>query len=748
MGAPSASASAFLDRLPLPAHLRSDAAGGLVSAAVAVPLAMGYGMFAFVALGPQYFLHGAFAGIVTAAVAQLVCIALGDKSTHIYAPRVTSTFFIGVLLYGLLRSDAPALHSGGVTLALVAIFAIILLGGVFQALFGLARLGTVIKFIPQPVMSGFHNAAALILFLVQIGNVFGFDDRLSFVQALAHVTDARPFSVMVAAAAAAAMWSSRRFWPKVPPLLVGLAAGTVLYYALRLAGLGGHLGATIGVVPFGTVQLPSVPSFAELARTPGLGSLLPTIVGGALALAVVASIDALLCTKILAVPGEPKVDGDRLLVRLGAANVLSAMLGGITAGLNIGPSRENKAFGGHTWVSVAVNAGALVLLLLFLFPLLSALPRAALSGVIMVIAVQHFDPWTVRLARRVASGSASRAMLIDLAVIALVATLSLAVDIVLAVLLGIALAALVFVVRVSRSIIRRQYRCDTVRSRKARSRAETELLARSGSTILAVELQGALFFGSAERLAGEIEGQMGESTRTVILDLRRITEVDSTGARILLEINGELARRGKWLVLAAAQPGETVGQQLAESGVLAEVGADKVFVDLDRAIEWAEDELLRSAGASGSQSEVPFAETSVMAGFDAKEAAAVEKHVERKVFAPGQVIFREGDSANAFFIIARGTASAHLRPAAGGDLRLMTFAQGTVFGELAFLDAGPRSATVTSDTELVCYVVGGNDFASLAEKAPAVAVKLVTNLARQMGLRLRDANRTVQSLEA
>ncbi|HET7362117.1 MAG TPA: SulP family inorganic anion transporter [Burkholderiales bacterium] len=730
------------------ARVRSDVTGGLVSAAVAIPLAMGYGMFAFVALGPQYFVHGAFAGLVTAAVAGLGCIALGDRSTHIYAPRVITTFFLGLLLYGLLRSDAPAMRNAGMAVALPVLFSIILLGGVFQALFGLARLGSVIKLIPQPVMSGFQNAAALILFLVQIGNVFGFDDSPSFLQALAHVKEARPLSVLVAAVAAGTMWKSRSFLPKVPPLLVGLAAGTVLYYALRLAGLGGHLGTTLGVVAFG-VQLPSVPHFTELARTPGMAALVPTIVGGALALAIVASIDALLCTKILANPGDRKIDGDRLLMRLGTANVLSAGLGGITAGLNIGPSQANKAFGGHTPLSVAVNAGTLLVLLVFLFPVLSALPRAALSGVIMVIAIQHFDPWTVRLARRVAKGGAGRNMLLDLLVIALVAVLSLAVDIVLAVLLGIAIAALLFVVRMSRSVIRRQYRCSAMRSRKQRPRADIGALAQSGSKILALELQGALFFGSAERVAGEIAAQIREPTCTVILDLRRITEVDSTGARILLEINTELNRAGKWLVLSATHKGDAVGQQLEESGVLAEIGADNVFLDLDRAIEWAEDELLRSEGAAAaSQAEVPFAETCVVEGLSRDEVAAVEKHIKRVAYEQGRVIFREGDQANEFFIVAKGSASAQLRPQGGGDIRLMSFAQGTVFGELAFLDAGPRSATVTSDTELVCYVLSDKDLASLAERAPALTIKLVTNLARELGVRLRDANRTIQILEA
>ena len=728
---------------------RNNVTGGLVSAAAAIPLAMGYGMFAFIALGNEYFPDGALAGLLSAVVVGIVCVLLGDKSAYVYAPRVTTTFFIGILLYGLAHSDLAVLKSGGLPLVIAAIFSIILLGGVFQALFGLARLGAVIKLIPQPVMSGFQNAAALLLFLVQLANVFGFDKSTPFTQALKDVMHARPLSILIAAVAIAAMWNSRRFLPKVPPLLVGLAAGTVLYYALGLAGLGTHLGPTIGSVPFNSFKLPNFPHFLDLARAPGALSLVPTIVAGALALAIIASIDAFLCARLLAKPGDPKIDGDRLLLRLGVANTLAAGLGGITGGLNVGPSRDNREFGGRTPKSAMVNAAVLLVTLVLLFPVLSYLPCVALSAVIMVLAIEHIDPWTVQLAKRAVLRSASRKAMLDLAVIVLVAVLSVAVDIVLAVLLGVAIAALLFLVRMSRSVIRRSYRCTGVRSRRARPVPEMEALARSGSRILAFELQGALFFGSVEKLAGEIAAQSAQDTRDVILDLRRITEIDSTGARILLDINTELGTRGIRLLLSAAQPSEPAAQQLAESGVLDAIGKDRVFRDLDRAIEWAEDDLLSAeSGAAPAQVELPLAETSLVAGFSAQEVATVEKHVERTVYEAGRVIFREGDPGSELYIVARGSASAYLRPASGGDLRLVTFAQGTVFGELAILDAGPRSATVSTEGELVCYVLSGNDFASLSSKSPAVAIKVLANLGRQLSLRLRDANRTIQQLEA
>src|SRR5277367_2732854 len=97
-------------KLSLPAN---DVFGGLASAAIAIPLAMGYGMFAFAPLGENYFEDGARAGIATAFVVAIACVLLGDRTTTVYAPRVASTFFLGLLIYGLAHSDAPAVGAGG-----------------------------------------------------------------------------------------------------------------------------------------------------------------------------------------------------------------------------------------------------------------------------------------------------------------------------------------------------------------------------------------------------------------------------------------------------------------------------------------------------------------------------------------------------------------------------------------------------------------------------------------------------------
>jgi anti-anti-sigma regulatory factor len=475
----------------------------------------------------------------------------------------------------------------------------------------------------------------------------------------------------------------------------------------------------------------------------------PTITGAAFGLAVIASIDALLGAKLAAHPGDPKLDGDRLLMRLGVGNAAAALAGGITSGTNIGASEVNRAFGGRTAISVVVHCAALLAVAALLLPAIEYVPRVVLSAVLMVIAVQHVDRWTLRHVGRLASGSSHFRLNItlELLVMLVVAVLSIAVSIVLAVFVGVAIAVVLFLLRMSRSVIRREYRCNDVHSRKSRAADDMRNLEAEGGRILVMELNGVLFFGSAEKLANAIADAMAQETHYVILDLRRVTDIDNTGSQILIEIQDDIAPQRKHLIFALAAKSETAAQ-LAEFGVLESVTAGKVFPDVDRAIEWAEDDLLRSTSRHAeAERELVLDRVSLFAGFTPEEVAAIGKHVSRATYSPGSAVFREGDPGTDMFIVMKGTASAHIRQDDGGDIRLVTFAPGTVFGELAILDKGNRSATVVADNELICHVLSETNFAALSAQSPAVAIKLLANLGRELSGRLRLANQTIHQLE-
>ena len=721
---------------------RTDIIAGLVSSTVAIPLAMAFGMFAFVTLGDEYFAYGAMAGLISAVIAGLVCVLLGDRSTRVYAPRITTKFFLGLLLYSLLHRATTVDAEPDVAATLLVFFAIILLGGLFQALFGLMRLGSLIKFAPHPVMAGFQNMAAVLLFLVQLGNVLGFEHNIRFTRVFGAIGQARPLSLLVAALTFAAMSNARRITTKAPPVLIGLGCGIIAYYGIVLSGFADMLGPNIGALTASAAMRTVLVDFSGLPMAVPLESSVSVIMPSALALAIIASIDALLCAKLTSQPGELRAGDDSLLIRLGIANAVSASFGGITNGINIGPSLTNRAFGGSSWLSVIVNAAAVLAAATLLFPALAYMPRAVLSAAIMVIAIQHIDPWTKQLAARlIKPGTPQRgAIALDLGVSVFVSLLSIAINVVSAVFIGIVLAVLLFVVRMSRSNIRRLYRCDAVRSRRYRDAAELEVLHVQGASVLVIELQGALFFGSAERLAQIVDSETFKGTAALLLELRRITEIDSTGARILGDIDGALGARGVKLALVLSGRTETAAR-------LADIfQRDRFFPDIDRAMEWAEDDLLRKAG-TGQSLELSLDRVPLLRDFTADQVERLRSWLEPVAWPAGHVVFRHGDPGSSLYLVTRGRASVHLRHDDGG-IRLVTFAAGAVFGELALLDRGPRSATITADEDLTGFGLSEASFTELCHERPDIAIKLLSALGRELSVRLRYANMTIQQLES
>jgi len=724
------------------ASVKSEITAGLISSAVAIPLSMAFGMFAFVSLGDEYFAYGAMAGLVSTVIAGLVCVLVGDRSTRIYAPRITTTFFLGLLLHSLLERAPTIDGDPDVAATLLVFFAIILLGGLLQALFGLSRLGSLIKFAPHPVMAGFQNMAAVLLFLVQLGNVLGFDQNVRFTKVFLVLGEARPLSLLVGVLTFVAMWNARRLTTKVPPLLVGLGCGIVAYCGLVLVGLGDHLGPVIGPLTASAAMRTVVVDFFGLPMADPLEHSLPVIASGALALAVIASIDALLCARLSSQPGELSAGDNKLLVRLGLANAFSAGFGGITNGINIGPSVVNRAFGGRSSLSVLVNAVAVLLAATLLFRLLSHIPRAVLSATIMVIAIQHIEPWTWKLAGRLlAPGTPQRgAIAVDLGISLFVALMSIAINIVLAVFIGIVLAVFLFVLRMSRSNIRKTYRCDVVRSRRFRNPVELEVLERRGRSVLAIELQGALFFGTADRLAQFVDVETTDGAKAVLLELRRVTEIDSTGARILGDIDVALRARGIKLAMVLSSRTEAAAR-------LADVfHHDRFFPDIDRAIEWAEDDLLREFAPSGA-TELSLAEVPLLRDFSADQIEGLRGWLEPVAWPAGHVVFRSGEPGSALYLVTKGRASVHIVHDEG-DIRLVTFAPGAVVGELALLDRGPRSATVTVDQDLAGFALSASAFDRLCQRQPDIGIKLLAALGHELSVRIRYANLTIQQLES
>jgi len=725
-------------------NLRGDLTGGLVAAVVSIPMSIGFGLLAFAPFGEQFLSIGILAGLYGAIFLGLVALVLGARTVTIYAPRSLIAFMIGsIALQGFAQPPAGPLGQLEPYYLAGALLATLSLAGLIQMVFGAARLGALVRFIPSPVMAGFQNAAALLILYSQLHIMLGLPHRLPLSALYAALADAKLLNLALGAATIAVIWNGARVSRHLPPALLGLLFGTVVYYLLVAAGLEAKLGPTIGPISGRGPDGYYFGAMLAFAYQRAAIDMLPTLLLFAFSFAVVASLDTLICSRIVEGMTGQRTAANRVLRLIGAANLITPLLGGICGGVSVASSTAGYKGGARTSLAVLVHCAVIFAVVVALAPLLGRLPLVVVGAILVVTALQLVDRWSLQLVRKVVSRETVdwHSTALDLTVILAVAVTAIAGDVAIAVLIGVGVAVVLFVLRMSRSIVRREQYGDVVRSRRVRDAAESDLLAAHGRGILLLELEGPVFFGSAESLAERIDAALASGVRYVVLDFRRANDLDSTGARILLQTHERLKAQGAHLLLASVDAAPHVDVVLRGMGVVAAVGA--VFADADYALEWAENHLVGTLRpGEAAVGEYPFERLALLARFTAGEREEFRGLLKRREYAAGEIVFREGAVEDGLYIIASGSASVKLTIAARGrEQRLVTFAAGTAFGEMALLDRESRSATVQADERLVCYVLDRPAFERIERDMPAIAIKLLTNLGVKLSVRLRQSNR-------
>jgi glutaminase len=299
-----------------------------------------------------------------------------------------------------------------------------------------------------------------------------------------------------------------------------------------------------------------------------------------------------------------------------------------------------------------------------------------------------------------------------------------------------------------RSVIRREYRGDAVRSNHLRTPDERDVLDREGHKVAVLDAQGGLFFGSTEQLLRRIM-QLAAETSYIIVDFKHVHLADASARKLIARAARSLAGGQAELVFAAIADDGPLGALARELGAQGEGRPVRVFSDTDAALEWCEDQLLASCSTGGSGTKFALSELDLLKGLSAKDYRLIEPLVKPLVFEKGEVIIREGAEAKLFFVVARGTVSVQIKvPGQNGrKKRVASIGPGLSFGEMALLDGGKRSADIVADEKVICYGLAVDQLEELAAEHPNIMITILGNLTRDFSDRLRHANEAISALE-
>ena len=298
---------------------------------------------------------------------------------------------------------------------------------------------------------------------------------------------------------------------------------------------------------------------------------------------------------------------------------------------------------------------------------------------------------------------------------------------------------------VADNIVRRSYRGGTIVSKRQRGDRERKALDHGAHRIIVYELQGGLYFATAEQLMRRISSDFVEASY-VILDCRRISRADMSSLRLLRDLNRSLATRGTTLVLAGL-----ADQILADWNALAEAGdpAPLLYPEVELALEGCENRIIAETDPNALTAEmrVSLPEMDILRSFSQEQVRRLEPHLERAAFEAGDLIIKQGDAADRLFLLASGSAVVNVLLDNGQrSTRMAAFRPGVVFGEFAMFDRGRRVADVVAETDVECYVLTFTELEKLETAAPDLYARLLLALGRLLTDRVRRTTTEVRTL--
>jgi SulP family sulfate permease len=732
-----------------------DVWGGLAAMMVALPAAISFGVIVYEPLGQMYNAQGAMAGIIGATLLGFFAAVFGGCKRLISSPCAPAAAVLSAFAIQFTQSGMPPDQ------ILLALLLIGLLAGVFQIAFGLLKLGGLIKYMPYPVVSGYLAGVGLIIIAAQTPKCLGITGNQGFWFAITSADQWRSASLIVGVVTAALMIVSPKVTQRIPAVIIAIIGGITTYWLLSFWDtdllqlqnntlIVGQLGGTTigdtndvmsGLTNFLTgISLP-YRALADASLPPIKALLYP-----ALTLAILLSIDTLKTCVVLDSLTHSRHDSNRELLGQGIGNVASALCAGMPGSGTMGATLLNISSGGQTRASGMIEGVMILVAYVLLAAMLAWLPLAALAAILVVVGFRMIDRHSFALFK----SSDTR---LDFFVIITVAMVALTISLIAATGVGLLLAILLFLRKqIGTHLIRRTTFGNQVFSRSERLESERLVLEQNGHQTVILELQGSLFFGTANQLYQAVEPYL-HGYRYLILDLRRVQSVDMTAGHILEQIRNSLNENKCELILSdlpSAMPtGENLKSYFDHLGILREQQPIRVFDELYDALEWIEEQwLLHSGLRPRPEQTYSLRDFDVFKNHKDDTLVDLQACMEPRHLKTGQLVFEVGSQSDEIFFIMQGEVRLDIPLPDGHRHHIATHHQGDFIGELGFLDQRPRIDSATAITDVELLALSRSRLDQLADHHKRLGVNLMTEIARVLASRLRQSNDELRVLES
>ena len=700
-----------------------EVGGGGAAAAVILTQSMAFG----VALYEPYVGSagaGAAAGLVCAVALNLGAGIARGTTGMVSAPTGPVLVMLAAIAGHL---SSRGLHGPDVISALAVV---IILAGLAQCLIGLVDGGQVVKLVPVSIIAGFMTGSGILMMLSQL------EPALGGASSLVELRDGW-LPLATAGATLGSMHLGRHWWSRIPPVVPGMVAGCAVFH-----GLGA---VTNRPLPEAWLVggLPRIDELTAEINFPDLGALPWGVVAiAALVLAVFTSLDTLLTSLVADTETESRHDARRELVGQGLGHVLSGFAGG-TAGAGTTAATVVAIRNGGQRGAGVICAVVVLACVVWAREATVALPVSVLAGIIFYVALGLLEPDIIAWWQR-------RRTRTDALIALLVAGVTVAWDLMLAVALGVVITVIRFVVaQVRAPVVQRRSTGPHSHSQRARDASEQQALDSHGERVVLYELRGSLVFATVERLFEEIQGDIDDG-KYIVLSLRRVGQVDLTGANLLRNMAARATLAGGEIAFANVYRRSGLGRKVHKT--FRRIGSDRkgprvrTFKSSDVALEYFENKLLDRLGMRSVRAAVPLERSELCADMTGEHVARLAGYMTLARAERGHRIYEVGKLGGTLYVVLQGHVDIRLPTGRHHWSRLARLGPGMVFGEVSFHTPGPHTATAVATGHCELFTLTRDAFVRLSEQHPAVVVSLLGVVGRVLGRRLRQANDQIAQL--